>query len=92
MIALPITEASAKVRTGGPNDDPADLDTAVWAGVLPLRLVAGDPQPVDGLRPDIASRPRSSPLRHGRAVDGSGPGATTALAAPARHLARLRSA
>ena len=33
--------ASAKVRTGHPNDDPADLDASVWAGTVPLQLVAG---------------------------------------------------
>jgi hypothetical protein len=39
VLALPIREASAKVRTGGPVEDPTDLDRAVWAGELPLRMV-----------------------------------------------------
>jgi len=34
-----------KVRTGGPIDDADDLDFPVWAGVIPLALVAGDPIP-----------------------------------------------
>lgn len=38
VLALPITEASAKIRTGGPVDDPEDLELPVWAGVLPLAL------------------------------------------------------
>jgi len=38
LLALPIAEASAKVRTGGPIDDEADLALPVWAGVIPLRL------------------------------------------------------
>jgi nitroimidazol reductase NimA-like FMN-containing flavoprotein (pyridoxamine 5'-phosphate oxidase superfamily) len=45
VIALPIDAASAKVRTGHPNDDPADLDSPVWAGTVPLQIVAGAPLP-----------------------------------------------
>jgi hypothetical protein len=45
VIRLSLEEASAKVRTGPPIDDRRDLDLPVWAGVLPLRLVAGDPCP-----------------------------------------------
>jgi nitroimidazol reductase NimA-like FMN-containing flavoprotein (pyridoxamine 5'-phosphate oxidase superfamily) len=45
MLELPIDEASLKARTGGPNDDEADLDLPVWAGVLPLATFAGTPQP-----------------------------------------------
>jgi uncharacterized protein len=40
VIRLPIAEASAKVRTGPPVDDEADLGSGAWAGELPLRLVA----------------------------------------------------
>ena len=36
VLEFVIEEASAKVRTGGPVDDPEDMDLAVWAGVLPL--------------------------------------------------------
>jgi len=36
VVALPLEEASAKVRTGGPVDDPEDLVLPVWAGVVPL--------------------------------------------------------
>jgi len=43
VLALPIDEASAKVRTGGPIDDEEDYALPVWAGQLPLRLVAGEP-------------------------------------------------
>jgi nitroimidazol reductase NimA-like FMN-containing flavoprotein (pyridoxamine 5'-phosphate oxidase superfamily) len=45
VLALPIDEASAKLRTGGPVDDEEDLGLPVWAGVLPVRLVAGVPEP-----------------------------------------------
>ncbi len=40
VLALPIVEASAKVRSGGPMDDKDDLALPVWAGVVPLRLCA----------------------------------------------------
>ena len=38
VLSLPIAEASAKVRTGGPLDDEEDLDWPCWAGVQPLGL------------------------------------------------------
>jgi len=38
VIALPIDEASAKVRTGGPIDDPEDLTVPVWTGQLPVAI------------------------------------------------------
>lgn len=43
VVSLPIEEASAKMRTGGPKDDDSDLELPVWAGLLPLRLTAGLP-------------------------------------------------
>ncbi len=43
VLRVPIAEGSVKVRTGGPVDDPDDLDLPVWAGVIPLGLVAGEP-------------------------------------------------
>jgi len=43
VLCLPLTEASAKIRTGPPIDDEEDYDLPVWAGVLPLQLVAGEP-------------------------------------------------
>jgi len=39
VLALPIEEASAKTRTGGPLDDEEDYSLPVWAGVLPMKLV-----------------------------------------------------
>lgn len=42
VLSLPLNEASAKVRTGMPIDDEADYNLPVWAGVLPLQLVAGE--------------------------------------------------
>jgi uncharacterized protein len=43
VLALPVSEASAKVRTGPPLDDEADYVLDVWAGVLPLSIQAGEP-------------------------------------------------
>jgi nitroimidazol reductase NimA-like FMN-containing flavoprotein (pyridoxamine 5'-phosphate oxidase superfamily) len=45
VLALPIAEASAKIRAGGPVDDEADYALPVWAGVLPLTLTPGVPLP-----------------------------------------------
>jgi len=43
VLALPLTEASAKVRTGPPVDEEADYQLPVWAGVIPLHLAASKP-------------------------------------------------
>ncbi|MGH9126940.1 MAG: pyridoxamine 5'-phosphate oxidase family protein [Acidimicrobiales bacterium] len=42
VLSVPLVEVSAKMRSGGPIDDEADLDWPVWAGVIPLRLGAGE--------------------------------------------------
>ncbi len=44
VLALPLQEASAKIRTGPPKDDDEDMTITVWAGVLPLTVTAGEPQ------------------------------------------------
>jgi RimJ/RimL family protein N-acetyltransferase/nitroimidazol reductase NimA-like FMN-containing flavoprotein (pyridoxamine 5'-phosphate oxidase superfamily) len=44
VLALPLTEVSVRARAGGVVDDPADHDLGHWAGVLPLRRVAGPPE------------------------------------------------
>jgi nitroimidazol reductase NimA-like FMN-containing flavoprotein (pyridoxamine 5'-phosphate oxidase superfamily) len=70
VVRFPIDEGSAKVRTGGPKDDPEDLSLPVWAGVIPLELRArpGVAEPdlaVAAPAPTVAlgSRPnRSEPL------------------------------
>lgn len=43
VLALPMNEVSAKVRTGPPLDDEEDYALPVWAGVVPLQLAAGTP-------------------------------------------------
>jgi nitroimidazol reductase NimA-like FMN-containing flavoprotein (pyridoxamine 5'-phosphate oxidase superfamily) len=45
VLALPLCEASAKIRTGAPIDDEEDYALPIWAGHLPLTLVPGAPVP-----------------------------------------------
>jgi nitroimidazol reductase NimA-like FMN-containing flavoprotein (pyridoxamine 5'-phosphate oxidase superfamily) len=42
ILKLPLTEVSAKVRVGDVEDDAPDYELAVWAGVIPMRLVFGE--------------------------------------------------
>ena len=51
LLALPIETFSIKTRNGPPDDAAADLDADVWAGVVPLTLVAGEPEDA----PDLAA-------------------------------------
>lgn len=53
LLAIEIDEASAKVRTGPPGDDEDDLTSEIWAGVIPLRVVAGPVDPSPDLIPGI---------------------------------------
>jgi uncharacterized protein len=43
ILRLPLTEVSAKTRTGPVEDDQEDYALPVWAGLIPLQLAAGDP-------------------------------------------------
>ena len=43
VLSLSLEEASAKIRTGPPLDDEEDYDLPIWAGVIPLKLTAGEP-------------------------------------------------
>ena len=53
LLRLPLTEVSAKIRTGPPKDDAEDYSLPIWAGVLPLKLVPGEFVPDPKLPPDI---------------------------------------
>ncbi|MFE9843661.1 pyridoxamine 5'-phosphate oxidase family protein [Streptomyces goshikiensis] len=55
VIRLDLTEVSAKVRTGGPNDDPEDLELPFWSGVVPVAPAYGTPVPAADLAPGIAA-------------------------------------
>jgi len=45
VMSLPLSEASAKVRTGPPHDDEEDYALPIWAGVLPMHIQIGTPIP-----------------------------------------------
>ncbi|HWJ98588.1 MAG TPA: pyridoxamine 5'-phosphate oxidase family protein [Acidimicrobiales bacterium] len=70
VLKLAIDEGSAKVRTGGPVDDEEDHGLPVWAGVIPLRLMPGEPDQdalqlevpdLAALTPPVPARPSSAP-------------------------------
>lgn len=54
VLSLPLEEVSAKVRAGPPIDDEEDYDLSVWAGVVPLSLVAREPVKDPRLADNIA--------------------------------------
>jgi nitroimidazol reductase NimA-like FMN-containing flavoprotein (pyridoxamine 5'-phosphate oxidase superfamily) len=53
IIAVGLDEVSAKVHAGPPEDAESDLETGVWAGVIPFELTAGSPQPAPDLEPGV---------------------------------------
>jgi nitroimidazol reductase NimA-like FMN-containing flavoprotein (pyridoxamine 5'-phosphate oxidase superfamily) len=67
VVVVPLEEASAKVRTGPPRDDPEDMSLLVWAGVLPLALVPGSPVP-DGAGVPAEVPPSVRGWRRGRTI------------------------
>ncbi|WBB89222.1 bifunctional pyridoxamine 5'-phosphate oxidase family protein/GNAT family N-acetyltransferase [Verrucosispora sp. WMMC514] len=73
VLALPLTEVSLRTRAGGVRDDPADLDLAHWAGVVPLRLTPGRPEPDAGVTAPLPTylRPRRSPWHEPAALRGA---------------------
>jgi nitroimidazol reductase NimA-like FMN-containing flavoprotein (pyridoxamine 5'-phosphate oxidase superfamily) len=71
VIAVPLSEASVKVRAGGPKDDPEDYDSGIWAGVLPAALAFGPAVPDPAMTSDIGIPEHISALA-GR-VRGSAP-------------------
>ena len=57
VLALPLEEVSAKVRTGDPKDEEEDYDLPYWAGILPLSLQPGPPVSDSRLKPGIPVPP-----------------------------------
>ena len=53
VLAFPIAEGSAKIRSGEPHDNAEDYALSIWAGQLPLKLTTGVPIPDPKLSPDI---------------------------------------
>ena len=67
VLALPLEEVSAKVRTGPPKDDDPDYDLPIWAGVLPVALSPRDPEPDPRLDPSVPLPPHVRSWRRPRA-------------------------
>ncbi len=55
LLGLKLEEGSAKVRSGGPNDEEADYALPIWAGVIPVHLVTGPPIPDPRNLPDVGA-------------------------------------
>ncbi|MEU5434448.1 pyridoxamine 5'-phosphate oxidase family protein [Streptomyces sp. NPDC020719] len=53
VIRLDLDEVSAKIRTGGPGDEPEDSGLPHWTGVVPLTRTYGVPVPADDLDPSV---------------------------------------
>ena len=61
VLSLPLDEVSVKVSDGPPEDEPADIDLPIWAGVVPMRETFRQPIPAPDLkarlsRPDVRQR------------------------------------
>lgn len=59
VIAIPLKEATAKIRTGGPVDDKADYELDIWAGELPVEQKYGSPIADEKLAPEFRKLPKS---------------------------------
>jgi hypothetical protein len=70
VLRMPIDEASVKIRTGGAIDEDDDLGLPVWAGVIPLAVVAGEPihDPLQLDDPELAALAAPEPGRPGAAA------------------------
>ena len=53
VLALEIDQASSKIRTGPPKDEPEDYALDIWAGVIPFNLVPGESISDDELKPGL---------------------------------------
>ena len=68
VLALPLAEASVKIRTGPPADDPDDLEAGIWAGVVPIAVTFGEPEPDAALRPGTLVPDHIAALGSGRST------------------------
>jgi nitroimidazol reductase NimA-like FMN-containing flavoprotein (pyridoxamine 5'-phosphate oxidase superfamily) len=66
VLAVPLEEVSAKVRTGDPKDEEEDYALPVWAGILPLALTPGKPVPDSRLDPTVPVPPYVTGWDRGR--------------------------
>jgi hypothetical protein len=51
VVSIEIESATAKIRSAPPDDQPEDLSLSVWAGIIPINTVYGEPIPA----PDLAA-------------------------------------
>jgi len=64
VLAIPLEECSAKVSEGPPDDsDGPDADLPIWAGAIPLEMVARDPVPDPALKHDLSPPPYATGYR-----------------------------
>jgi hypothetical protein len=85
VLSMPLDEASAKVRSGPPDDDGSpDADLDVWAGVVPIETSFGAPLASPGLRPEIALAASVAGLQPAGPTELSGCGPSPAPSAPRR--------
>lgn len=71
VTAIKLDEVSAKVRAGGPEDEPEDLSLPIWGGQIPLETVVGAPIPDEHVRHDVDVP--VSVRDHARAFGADGP-------------------
>jgi len=65
VLSMPIDEASAKIRTGGPVDDDEDYALPIWAGVVPVTLILGAPEADPRNLSEVAEPPHVSSVEIG---------------------------
>ncbi|MFF0433400.1 pyridoxamine 5'-phosphate oxidase family protein [Streptomyces sp. NPDC004327] len=65
VLRIDLAEVSAKVRAGGPNDEPEDAALPHWAGVIPVQKTYGTPEPAADLDPAVALPGYLAALREG---------------------------
>jgi len=53
VVSIPIETASAKIMDAPPHDDPDDLDLPIWAGLVPFKLQALEPEPDPERKSDV---------------------------------------
>ena len=63
LLRIRIDEASAKIRSGPPADDPADYAWPAWGGIIPLSIEPGKPQPDEHVKKQGLRAPRLGKFR-----------------------------
>ena len=66
ILSMPLSAASAKISAGPPTDPPEDAAWPVWAGVLPIRLTMGAPEPAPDLAPGLQVPTHAANYRFGQ--------------------------